>query len=158
MKVLAWGRAKCVVGAGRTRLGTADVDFGSRQAGRRIGQRWGGRYSEQVAQHERGYYCTAAAASGPDWAIDAWHSGGVGCDAVGRPRAIGSGRLFVVSGRRQRSVMGRSRCQYRVGGKRQWWWLSAAVTQSKVKRRALSTHREGSSAGARALTSLPSAG
>jgi hypothetical protein len=36
----AWGRAKCVVGAGRTRLGTADVDFGSRQAGRRIGQRW----------------------------------------------------------------------------------------------------------------------
>lgn len=52
--------------------------------------------------------------------------------------------------------MGRSRCWYRVGGKRQWWWLSAAVTQSKVKRRALSTHREGSSAGARALTSLPS--
>ena len=42
--------------------------------------------------------------------------------------------------------MGRSRCWYRVGGKRQWWWLSAAVTQSKVKRRALSTHREGSSA------------
>ncbi len=36
----AWGRAKCVVGAGRTRLRTADVDFGSRQAGRRIGQRW----------------------------------------------------------------------------------------------------------------------
>ena len=48
----AWGRAKCVVGAGRTRLGTADVDFGSRQAGRRIGQRSGGRYSEQVAQHD----------------------------------------------------------------------------------------------------------
>lgn len=92
-----------------------------------------------------------------EW-IDAWHSGGVGCDAVGRPRAIGSGRLFVVSGRGQRSVMGRSRCWYRVGGKRQRWWLSAAVTQSKVKRRALSTHREGSSAGARALTSLPSAG